>query len=543
VNRIKSISIERPETPCTMHAEEYFLKLRYGIGLLAAIELTMSGQTQLDLKTQSRNVDFSQAVSVRPFPTGIILPNTCKTGEMFFKSNAPAGANLYGCVAANVWAAMPQGTGGGGNGAPAATPFDFQASGSLLSIGTTCTLSSACRVMMGSTLYSYPAPATATANRGSGTAYVYVDVLGSLTVGYGGGAAQNDITCAGCTAVFNITAFPDNAFPIVKATWTNGIWDPNGNTDERAPYSAPLNLQAGPNVIITPAAGGVQISASTLGTSTASGYATIQNAGNPIFQQTAVNFTGAGIACSDDPANLRTNCNVPGGGSGGSSSDASDVTAFDNTFYMNTLGYSNGPGLFWGFTGSCSGVYNLNNLSAGEIALSFWNTNANSTCTLFAPSSGGVPSGAIVDFISGSSPLPYKHEIQYARNTSGGDGDHYIGFSQAPGGGPATFDNFVGIRGNSGGGQWQCVIRSNGADIVSTNIMPVDTSVHWFRIHNGSGAANSVTCQIGSTTATVSGTIPPGNWFAIAGAISASSSQPRFFAGEVRLHISSRTGN
>lgn len=87
------------------------------VGVLAAVGLTF-GQThtQLDLQTQTRarNVDFSQAVSVRPFPIGVSFPSTCKTGEMFFRTDAPAGSNLYGCAGANVWAPIAQSSGSGG---------------------------------------------------------------------------------------------------------------------------------------------------------------------------------------------------------------------------------------------------------------------------------------------------------------------------------------------------------------------------------------------------------------------------------------------
>jgi hypothetical protein len=71
------------------------------------------GQTQVDLRTQSKDVDFSQAMSVLPFPTGTIFPSTCKTGAMFFKSDAAAGANLYACVSPNVWTPVAPGGGGG----------------------------------------------------------------------------------------------------------------------------------------------------------------------------------------------------------------------------------------------------------------------------------------------------------------------------------------------------------------------------------------------------------------------------------------------
>jgi hypothetical protein len=68
--------------------------------LIASVTLA---QTQVDLKSQSRNVDFSGASAVKPVPVGTVLPATCAPGAMFFKSDALAGSNLYGCAAANTW--------------------------------------------------------------------------------------------------------------------------------------------------------------------------------------------------------------------------------------------------------------------------------------------------------------------------------------------------------------------------------------------------------------------------------------------------------
>ena len=65
--------------------------------------MTAAAQTQLDLRTQTKSVDFASAVSTKPVKTGTDLPQTCSPGELFFKTNAPAGANLYGCPAANAW--------------------------------------------------------------------------------------------------------------------------------------------------------------------------------------------------------------------------------------------------------------------------------------------------------------------------------------------------------------------------------------------------------------------------------------------------------
>jgi hypothetical protein len=76
------------------------------------------GQTQVDLRNQSRNVDFSAAISTRPEKTGTVLPVTCNTGELFFNTIAASGSNLYGCVAANTWALLSGGAGGGGANGP-----------------------------------------------------------------------------------------------------------------------------------------------------------------------------------------------------------------------------------------------------------------------------------------------------------------------------------------------------------------------------------------------------------------------------------------
>ena len=73
--------------------------------------------TQVDLRTQSRDVDFSGANTTKPFKAGTALPATCAVGEAFFQTNAAAGMNLYGCTAVNSWTLL---SGGGFN--PALIP-------------------------------------------------------------------------------------------------------------------------------------------------------------------------------------------------------------------------------------------------------------------------------------------------------------------------------------------------------------------------------------------------------------------------------------
>ena len=92
-------------------------------GLLIVVSLLIGmvyaqGQTLVDLRSQTKNVDFSSALSTKPFRAGVSLPLTCSVGEAFLNLNALPGQNLYICVA-NTWtvqapAALPSLTGNSG---------------------------------------------------------------------------------------------------------------------------------------------------------------------------------------------------------------------------------------------------------------------------------------------------------------------------------------------------------------------------------------------------------------------------------------------
>jgi hypothetical protein len=73
------------------------------VALFAAAIIAATAQTRVDLRTQSRNVDFSAASSTKPSKTGTTLPTTCSVGETFLKTDAAAGNNLYACTQANTW--------------------------------------------------------------------------------------------------------------------------------------------------------------------------------------------------------------------------------------------------------------------------------------------------------------------------------------------------------------------------------------------------------------------------------------------------------
>jgi hypothetical protein len=59
--------------------------------------IPLVGQTQVDLRTQSKDVDFQAATFTKPFKSGAALPVTCTQSELFFLTSAPPGTNVYGC--------------------------------------------------------------------------------------------------------------------------------------------------------------------------------------------------------------------------------------------------------------------------------------------------------------------------------------------------------------------------------------------------------------------------------------------------------------
>jgi uncharacterized protein DUF5907 len=71
--------------------------------------------------------DASGAASTAANKTGTTLPATCVVGDTFFKSNDPAGRNIYGCTVANTWTLEGDGTGAAGTVSVSGTPSTGQA--------------------------------------------------------------------------------------------------------------------------------------------------------------------------------------------------------------------------------------------------------------------------------------------------------------------------------------------------------------------------------------------------------------------------------
>lgn len=232
--------------------------------VLLAAAIAATGQTQVDLRTQAKNVDFSGASSTRPTRTGNTLPSACLVGELFFKLNAAAGQNLYACTSLNVWTVIVgsgggnNGGGGGGSAAPttAGALLDFvvtRTNGTQLSIGAGCTGITPCSVRFGNRVDTFTSGAVATlSGSGTGMAFFYVSGQGVLTVGYD---TPLTVACnSGCTAAAGVSSFPNDSIPLAIWSANNGLWDVEGGVDFRG-FLSTKPVTTGTGLISTDVAG------------------------------------------------------------------------------------------------------------------------------------------------------------------------------------------------------------------------------------------------------------------------------------------------
>jgi hypothetical protein len=201
-----------------------------------AILAPAGAQTLVDLQHQARGIDFTGAAYTKPVRQGGALPSTCMTGEGYLLSSAPAGSNLYFCLAPNAWTLQgtSSGSGSSSSGGGSLNSLATTVNGPILTIGSGCSNSTPCNVRVGSIVYAVTNSATANLQSGSGTAYVYVSSSGTLTVGH-----NLTLTCTSvCTAVSGVTGFPTDSFPIAIWAASSGTW--GSGTDVRAPYGRDL---------------------------------------------------------------------------------------------------------------------------------------------------------------------------------------------------------------------------------------------------------------------------------------------------------------
>ena len=122
-------------------------------------------QTQVDLATQSKSVNFSNAPFTRPVKTGTTQPPTCTAGDLFFNLAAPAGQNLYACASTNTWTLE---SGGAGGGSAAGNNGDLQRNNAG-ALGAASINQNADGSLNASTSLNQPAPNTPTYNAGGST--------------------------------------------------------------------------------------------------------------------------------------------------------------------------------------------------------------------------------------------------------------------------------------------------------------------------------------------------------------------------------------
>lgn len=98
----------------------------------------LRAQTLVDLRTQTKSIDFSAAASTKPSQTGTVLPLTCSVGATFFNIAAPAGQNLYGCTATNTWTLLGSSLLSGGGAVTSGDCAQFNSGGAIVDAGGPC---------------------------------------------------------------------------------------------------------------------------------------------------------------------------------------------------------------------------------------------------------------------------------------------------------------------------------------------------------------------------------------------------------------------
>ncbi len=73
------------------------------LAIVTLLTVASFAQTKVDLSRQSKEINFSGADSTRPFRSGVALPSTCASGEVFYVTGATPGTNLYSCTSTNTW--------------------------------------------------------------------------------------------------------------------------------------------------------------------------------------------------------------------------------------------------------------------------------------------------------------------------------------------------------------------------------------------------------------------------------------------------------
>jgi hypothetical protein len=145
---------------------------------------------------------------------------------MFFRTDAPPGANLFACTTANAWTVESGAISFG----ELTDLSAVRSSATVLTIGSNCLPALPCNVRFGSVTESIAAPATVTVSGGTGVIRVYISPSGTVIAGHNVTASCD----VGCVAQSGITDFPPDSIPLASWSVTSGTLDSMGGTDLRA---------------------------------------------------------------------------------------------------------------------------------------------------------------------------------------------------------------------------------------------------------------------------------------------------------------------
>ena len=186
-------------------------RITFSLALLVGLSALDCGQlvaqTKVDLRTQTKDVDFTTAPMTKPVKAGTALPATCGVGELFFKTNAIPGGNLYLCAAVNTWAQS------GVQWASQATDFLVAAQGTSATIQ--CIV---CQYGIGAKTFvvsSNMSVSALTGTGGSTLVFFYLNPTGTPQFGYDG-TTVTGATLVGLAGQPLTTSFPGDSIPLAR---------------------------------------------------------------------------------------------------------------------------------------------------------------------------------------------------------------------------------------------------------------------------------------------------------------------------------------
>jgi hypothetical protein len=272
-------------------------------------------------------------VDQRAVKFGTTLPATCWTGDIFFKTDATAGSNLYACVALNTW--VVQGGSTVVNGGDATGFAETRTSNTVM---TTSLIAGTVNVKFGTVVQSIGAGGTVTLGTsscsGGGLAWQSVTPSGVLEIDANTNVNLANVTVSGFVKGSNTaTGTPNGNFPLYRLSCGNSAadqWDSNMILDLRATY-AQKNVAGGTFVIPTEGPSGT--------TSLDIDPTRLQGSDPNLL--TAGNVSGTGATLCTDANGGATTSGCSGGGGGGATTVAIDTDFFAWKDAAGIFGISN----------------------------------------------------------------------------------------------------------------------------------------------------------------------------------------------------------